>query len=411
MRGDLAQTSLEALLHWAGRDKKTGLLGLEEGSARYALSFVAGRLVECCRQGAAASEREHGRGSGEMVRLLRVPLGWRSGRFVFQSKALDPAAPAGIDPEWILAQVRSAGLPQVQAAQPLPAAAPATETHSVLALRVAETVTRRDYRLPVVSAAALRVGQLSRDPRASLAHAAEAISGDSALSAAVLRCANSAWNSRGRRIDSIPMAVARLGFRTLLGLAMSVCLHSKKLREPRLRAAQADLSRHSLSVALFSRHLAVQFRLDDEQAFLCGLMHDMGKAVLMGITDNLLRDLARKGRPAEAQVLGDLDSLLFQHHCEVGRVLCAKWELPEAVGQTVAYHHEPERAESNQALVAVVALANTLLNFLERGEPLPEARLLARTAAARILGIGPDRAEGLGEAAAQFLQQSRELAA
>lgn len=270
-----------------------------------------------------------------------------------------------------------------------------------LAVLVADGLLKGQYRLPTLSEASLKIRRMSRDPRSSLKQLSDVISTEPELTHAVLRYANSCSDGSAHAIDSLPMAVARVGYRTIRPLAFAVCLYSRETRSPRLRPFQAQLWRHSLAVALLSRHLAFKLKLDDDETFLCALLHDMGKAVLLGLIDEILQE-----KPV-LFALDGIEDLLLEQHSKVGRKLPLSWNLPASVDSVVAYHHAPEEALESQRLVAVVALANTAINFLETDGSLPESRDLVQDPAAKILELGVRQIENLAAAAMESFEQGQ----
>jgi putative nucleotidyltransferase with HDIG domain len=381
LEGDLGEMPVNALLHWMGWGRKSGLLELHgPAEERVDLRFVRGRLSEYRRSSGGVSriEVEPAPDPEELGRLLREPLLWNEGRFV-----LYPA---------------DAAAEEEPAAQALADSAPTIEE------LVADSLLKGQYQLPALSDAAVRIGRMRGDPRASQKQLVDIIATSPALTQAVLRYANSAAGGTTHPIDSLPMAVARVGIRTIQPLALAGCLYSAELRSAPLRSVQTQLWRHSLSVALLSRHLAVKLKLDDAEAFLCGLLHDMGKAVLLRLVD----DLIQRGKTSPLE-LGALEELLQKQHGKVGRKLPLRWNLPSSVDQVALFHHSPEAAAECQSLVAIVALANATINILEKDGALPDSHELSQSPAARMLGLSLRQVESFSAAAMEAFEQGQDF--
>jgi HD-like signal output (HDOD) protein len=377
LQGDLGEMPVSILLHWMGWGRKSGLLEVHgPGEERVAMRFIRGRLTECHRAGARSGRVEAAPQprSEDLGRLLHEPLLWTEGHFV-----LYPGDAAAEE--------------ESLAAEP-----PAPRLEEL----IADSLLKGLYQLPVLSEAAVRIGRMSRDPRASLKQLADVIATSPALTQAVLRYANSSADGPTHPIDSLPMAVARVGFRTIRPLALAVCLYSAEVRTPLLRPVQTQLWRHALSVAMLSRHLGIKLKLDDMEVFLCGLLHDLGKAVLLGLVD----DLVQKKKVSSAE-LDDLEKLMREQHGKVGRKLPLSWNLPASVDHVTAYHHSPESAPESQRLVAVVALANVAIDYLERDGTLPECRELLLSPAAKILGLSLRQVESFSAAAMAAFEQGQ----
>jgi HD-like signal output (HDOD) protein len=401
IRGSFADMSLGYLLQWMGLSRQSGRIELHNAGLSCQLGFVRGRIIEALRR-KAGGPIEASRRLEEMSEWLREPMNWVEGTFAFHPLEVKSGSTGlGIEVPALMmslipgeATPESAGLP------------PQGPDAAELQMQVTEALLRHEFDLPVLSETALRVQRMVRERRTSFKHLAEAVSSDPGLSGAVLRCANSASSGAAAPIDSLPLAVARLGFRTILSLSYAACLESRHITTPALKTIQHRLGSHSLGVALLSRQAARQARVDDEQAFLCGLMHDLGKVILLGLVEDLVANqtLRRPPRP-EA-----LEPLLHGLHTRVGRELPAQWKLPESVLYTLVFHHEPERAPKEASrLVAVVALADTLMARIEADAPLPEVAELAHGSAARILELEPRQVEALTQAAAPLFEQGRQL--
>jgi putative nucleotidyltransferase with HDIG domain len=302
LQGDLDEMPVGHLLQWMSWSRKSGLLELHGPAESYELRFVEGRLVLCSRYSGGPSRVELDRGSDPdaLQRLLREPLRWTEGHFVLYE--LD--APGAEQAEALLEGAREAAV-------------------ALGALLTAEPVEGQSA-TPAVSETAAKLARMSRDPRTSLKQLSEVVSTDPALMQAILRYANASSGGPGQPIDSLAMAVARVGFRTIRPLALAVCVYSRELHSPQLRQELPHLWRHCLSVALLARTLSGRLRLDEDAAFLGGLLHDMGKAVLLARLD----ELGQQGRTPRALPTGALRELLAEHHTKIARTLHPSWELP-----------------------------------------------------------------------------------
>jgi HD-like signal output (HDOD) protein len=401
VRGTFADMSLGYLLQWMGLSRQSGRLEFRGKDASWQLGFLRGRILEGRRMH-GNEPVETSRDADTLGQWLREPLDWLEGAFAFHPVKVNSGPPGpGIEVPALL-------LPRIsEEAQPEAAfLLPPEQGEPELQVQVVETLLRKDFTLPVLSQSALRVQRMARDQRTTFKSLAEVISSDPALSSAVLSCANSAASGASGTIDALPLAVARLGFRTILSLSYSTCLQSRRIATPSLLALQHRLWSHSLGVALLARLAAVKARVDDEQAFLCGLMHDVGRAVLLGVVESLL---ARK-RLKHVPKVEEIEPLLSCLHTRVGRGLPAQWHLPESVLHAMCFHHHLGRVpEEGRRLVAVVALANGIANHQETHAELPEASALAETPPAKLLAFEPTHLESLLRAAEPLFEQSRSL--
>lgn len=173
---------------------------------------------------------------------------------------------------------------------------------------------------------------------------ADIIARDPAMTAKILQLANSAFFGVRRRIASPKDAVLYLGLDTLKSLALSVKVFSQFTAQPRARFSIDGLARHTMLVGILARKIAsVQgaSKQDVEDAFAAGLLHDIGKLVLVAAAparyEQAIEDAETQGMPdreAERQIFGTT-------HAEVGTYLVWLWGLPDSVVEAVAYHHSP----------------------------------------------------------------------
>jgi HD-like signal output (HDOD) protein len=168
-----------------------------------------------------------------------------------------------------------------------------------------------------------------------LAEVAHVIGSDATLATDVLRCANSAFYSRGTSVRDLTQAITRVGAQqvTRLVLAASLACH------PRAPGPLAPIRRiawiESLASAVVAQELARLRRLRPEEAFLLGLLHDFGKIVACAGLERLLS--RRHG--AAAHALEPLVQIVEQQHVALGAVLADRWKLPRLVSQVIASHH------------------------------------------------------------------------
>lgn len=186
--------------------------------------------------------------------------------------------------------------------------------------------------LPTLPEMALRVRDLLADPDSSMADVARAVSRDPALSARLIQIVNSPLLRARTRIDTIEMAVVRLGssmIRNIVtGLAMEQLFQATTdVTDRKLRTTW----RHAWDVSSLAMGLCLQHpHLQSDQAMLAGLVHDIGILPLLTLAEEyptLLEDEAR------------LDRLIARTHCELGRAILEHWHFPESL-VAVASEHE-----------------------------------------------------------------------
>lgn len=188
---------------------------------------------------------------------------------------------------------------------------------------------------------------------------------DQALSAKVLRLANSARYGAGRKINSIDSAVIVLGFDTLKTLVIASGVTSACKNIPGLN--QKKFWRTSFSVANIAKLLAKLARQDGEVAFTCGMLHNIGDTLLY---------LAHKDQMLNIDALaatGVSKSTLEQTqfgctYMDVGAELARRWNFPPEICQAIATQEHPEKAGANLTYPLLVNLAVRIYHSLSAGK-------------------------------------------
>lgn len=206
-------------------------------------------------------------------------------------------------------------------------------------------IVNRIDTLPPVSPHTIRIMRLASDPDYRIQDLAELVTLDLTLSAACLRMVNSASFGLRRPITTIAQAVAYLGSREVLSLAVTGGFQGV-LDAPLAGygAESGDLWAHSLRTAIASARVA-ELIFPREQAdviYTAGLLHDIGKAVLsefLSVRVEAVREGILDEHPADFTSLER--NLLNLDHTEAGEMLADRWKLPESIREVIRYHHTP----------------------------------------------------------------------
>jgi putative nucleotidyltransferase with HDIG domain len=234
--------------------------------------------------------------------------------------------------------------------------------------------------LPVTAVQVLRVAQSSDADSRVLTEIANR---DQALAGQILRFANSPVMAPREPIVSLQQAVVRLGASTVANVAFAVALKGAAF-DTGLDAATAAFEwKHSLLVASFAKEVARLRRASVETAFLCGLLHDIGRPIL-------LREWAKVAPDSPPPPLDDVhDSAPDALHAVAGLALVEAWDLPSHVAAAVAGHHDSSDGWKGRDNAATVNVADRLALAAVEDKKFDDLGLVGDDAA-RSLNLFPD---------------------
>ncbi|MGJ8687142.1 MAG: HDOD domain-containing protein [Spongiibacteraceae bacterium] len=215
---------------------------------------------------------------------------------------------------------------------------------------------------------ASRIAALLAEEDTTTSQIAELIEQDPALSAKLLKIANSALYSGGREIDSVRKALTRLGSKQLNELVMGIEVSKSFSTLPNAFISLEDFWKHCLYCAVIAKKVADHCRCcDPGAAFTGGLLHDIGQlAIFSRLTDETSEVLNESLEDYDGIVThqAEKDVLGFDH-TDVGVALAKQWGLPSSLQDCIYAHHELDKLDSVSNMVLVVHLANSLAILAE----------------------------------------------
>ena len=207
--------------------------------------------------------------------------------------------------------------------------------------------------------------RLARTPDFELDQASDLAESDPPIAARLLAVANSALYSRGEALVSVRKAIARLGVQAVRDVLFQAAYASMLIRVPRYQTLVESSFYHGVLVGKIAKRIAAERRLDQDTAFLAGLLHDLGRARCWKIIAN------RLGTAANAVAPEDLLAIVDDLHEKAGADLAVAWQLPSEVVDSCLYHHNPE----NRIFPALVFTSDCLAHFVEGRGLLEEAEV------------------------------------
>lgn len=229
--------------------------------------------------------------------------------------------------------------------------------------------------LPTLPTVVARIVQLVDNPRTNAATLARLISSDPALTARMLKMANSAYYGFPRRIGTINLAIVVLGFNTVRDLAVSASLVERVSLTHEGNDLLGDFWEHSVSTAVASRMLQRSAHGSTVgEAFVAGLLHDIGRLVVARyLPEEYLR--VQEELDKDEQPIWTIEQeLLGMDHGGIGGALCKHWNLPEGICDAITWHHLPMDGPERDPLTCILHVAEYMAHRSGRNPHL-EGRL------------------------------------
>jgi putative nucleotidyltransferase with HDIG domain len=252
--------------------------------------------------------------------------------------------------------------------------------------------------LPLLPRVASQVVALVASAKTDANRLAELIHRDPALAGQVLRIANSPTYMPRMPIVSLQQAVSRLGFGVVTEIAFAASLQSGIFRVPGYEAVLETLWRHALASGAFAKEIARVRRANVESAFLCGLLHAVGKpALLQGATD-----VARAKRLELTPSL--MFELLEELHGVIGVRIAEQWCLPKQVSAAIEHYASYAAAGPFKQEAMITCLADRLATYLLDPSAFTDESALREHPVFADLNLYPDDVGGLLAKKSQILQ-------
>jgi putative nucleotidyltransferase with HDIG domain len=239
------------------------------------------------------------------------------------------------------------------------------------------------FDVPTLPAVVTQTLAAMQDPNSDAHSVEKVIARDPALSAKILRVANSAYFGFARKVSTIADAVRILGFTNVQGMIIGVGAFDAFRTE---RLALGEFWHHSIAVATVARLLAPRVDCRPDEAFTAGILHDIGKLIFAIQADAGYQRVLDLERAAGASSLEAERALLEFTHPEVGGTVAERWNLPARYVAAIAHHHDPGAAGDEARFCALIGLADQAAHAA--GATLPAASDAERMDCLARLGLG-----------------------
>jgi putative nucleotidyltransferase with HDIG domain len=245
-------------------------------------------------------------------------------------------------------------------------------------MTTAREVLRCATGLPTLSGVVAKLSRLKDDEKAKASDFERIVTPDPALTANLLRLANSPFFGARRQIQSVRQAIALLGIERVFEVAVSASF-SQVLPEriPGFNISARDFFKHSFAVGAMAEQLAKQCEVKTEELiFTAGLLHDIGKLAIGALLLEHAAALLAEIKADDVPFIDSEQQLVGTNHTEVGELMVETWDLPNSIGLAARWHHHPdalENAEGRQ-LAYIVHIADCLSHMMGFGVDVGELK-------------------------------------
>lgn len=226
--------------------------------------------------------------------------------------------------------------------------------------RLVDLAGRNDLKVPPYPAALARLTRILGRHEYKISELARAVASDQALTASILRYANTVRMGGGAPIQSLERAITQIGAGEVMRAALAGGLGKVAIAPGPLMALRHRVWLEALLAAGLAQELASLRGLQNDIAFLAGLLHDFGKVVLLATLDQAGGEGPRW--PAERWF-----EIIDKHHVDAGVRAAREWKLPPAVVEIIRAHHGNVAIDPGyKPLLQIVQLTDRIVELMNK---------------------------------------------
>lgn len=230
---------------------------------------------------------------------------------------------------------------------------------------IMKKVFREIDNLPPIPDNIVKIKNLISDPKSSIESIAQYVKRDPALSADLLRISNSVRYISRTRVISIERAITVIGLKPLESIVLSIA--AKEILDDRY-AAMEEIWKHSHKCAFFAQYLMKMKKIhgEVESAYTAGLLHDIGKLVLLSLHPALVQRITKLSETKNVPIEQVEKLAIGLNHAQIGEEIAVKWNFHDKLSSAIGCHHAPKLIKPEWTpLGYTVYLANILSKLNE----------------------------------------------
>ena len=228
----------------------------------------------------------------------------------------------------------------------------------------ADEIVRQLHNLPTLSSVVVELLSCVDQDDIDIATLARKVSLDQALAAKTLRFANSSFFGSHSKVTTIQQAISLLGMQSVRHLVTASALAGHFPEGDCPGFDSRAFWRHSIATAVCCKVLAMHLHLNQDFAFTAGLLHDIGRLVLVSRFPQQYSAAIAYRASVDCYLLDAERAVLTTDHVAVGQALAAQWNFSEVIQNAISGHHEPDSFGSG-SIASIVHVANSIVQGLD----------------------------------------------
>ncbi|MCX7679285.1 MAG: HDOD domain-containing protein [Spirochaetes bacterium] len=222
---------------------------------------------------------------------------------------------------------------------------PKTIRPEEITTKIKKQIIQQVEGLPTFPKHILELQRMCQDPDASISEISKKILIDPALTSEVLKLSNSAGFVPSKRIENVAEAVVTIGLKNLNAILLTT--GARQILDKRFSKFE-QIWNHCNKTAFYARFLALKFRLSKivENVYLAGLLHDLGKIVLLSTNldlTNWISEIVNNRKIRTSTIMEEVS--IGISHSTIGELIAKHWEFPEFLTESIRLHHSPLSAK------------------------------------------------------------------
>ncbi len=232
-----------------------------------------------------------------------------------------------------------------------------------------KSVLEGSVKIPTLPSIYNEINEVVEDPEGSFNEIGRIISGDSSLSARLLKIVNSSFYGFSTKIETITHAVTIVGTAQLRDLVLATTVMSQFKGIPKDLVNMEKFWEHSVACGLAARIIAVYMRDPNaERFYVTGILHDLGRLVLFLNETERMNEAIQQTKDSKVLLMDAERSIFGFDHAEVGSALIGLWDLSDRLEEVVCYHHHPMKAPNHPLDAAIIHVADLIVHAMELGK-------------------------------------------